>query len=103
MAVTIARRSLLTGLAGAAMLHLGVAAQQSPGVAALHARIHKRLIIKNAMVIYGNARPPYGPVDIVIEDGRIASVSPGYDSGPPASSPTDATIDATGKYVMPGI
>ena len=34
----------------------------------------KRLVIKNAMVIYGNAKPPYGPVDIVVQDGLISYI-----------------------------
>ena len=28
------------------------------------------------MVIYGNAKPPYGPVDIVVEDGLISYIGP---------------------------
>jgi hypothetical protein len=64
-----------------------------------HARQYRRLLIRNAMVIYGNAKPPYGPMDIVLQDGLIAEIR--------ASSPKpldgDAVIDATGKYVMPGI
>ena len=24
------------------------------------------------MVIYGNARPPYGPVDVIVENGIIS-------------------------------
>jgi imidazolonepropionase-like amidohydrolase len=66
-------------------------------------------VIKNAMVIYGNAKPPYGPVDIVVQDGLISYIGPA-DAAPSASSaiPTtprssDTVIDATGKYVMPGI
>ena len=43
----------------------------------------RRLLIRNAMVIYGSARPPYGPVDIVVEDGLISYIS--------VSSPTTLT------------
>jgi imidazolonepropionase-like amidohydrolase len=64
-----------------------------------HARAVKRLLIKNAMVIYGNAKPAFGPVDILVEDGLIARVG----RTPPNDPPADAVIDATGKYVMPGI
>ncbi len=60
------------------------------------------------MVIYGNAKPPYGPVDIVVEDGLISYIGP--DDGPGSSAAgrtsqrsSDTVIDATGKYVMPGI
>ncbi len=107
MAVNILRRSALIAIGvGATTLGLGVAAQQPPSAAALHAKAHRRLVIKNAMVIYGNPRPPYGPVNITIENGRIAYVGTGYDGGASGSAPTaepDAIIDAAGKYVMPGI
>jgi len=37
-----------------------------------HAQAVKRLLIKNAMVVYGNAKPAYGPTDIkVIHGGGI--------------------------------
>ena len=51
-------------------------------------------------MIYGSGRPPYGPADIVVENGRIASIGSPGESVP---RPADAVIDATGKYVMPGI
>ena len=63
-----------------------------------HARPVKRLLIRNAMIIYGNAEPPFGPANVCIEDGRIARVG-----GVPRDWRADAEIDATGKYVMPGI
>ena len=63
-----------------------------------HAKAYKRLLVRNAMIIYGNAEPPFGPANICIEDGRIARVG-----GVPREWQADAEIDATGKYVMPGI
>lgn len=65
-----------------------------------------RLIIRNAMVVSGNGTPASGPYDIVIEDHRIAqmvALDPvALRTG--ANRPTgDAEIDATGKYVLPGI
>src|SRR4026208_1059615 len=89
-------------LALAALLTFAAAAQQTPAAPTLHAKASRRLIIKNAMVIYGNAKPPYGPVDIVVQDGLIAYIGTTSDA---ASSPlsSDDVIDATGKYVMPGI
>jgi len=63
-----------------------------------HAKQYKRLLIRNAMVIYGNAEPPFGPTNICIEDGLIARVG-----AMPRGWTPDAAIDATGKYVMPGI
>ena len=64
-----------------------------------HAKAVKRLLIRNAMVIYGNAKPAFGPVDILVQDGLIARVG----RTPANDPPPDAVIDATGKYVMPGI
>ncbi len=63
-----------------------------------HAGTYKRLLITNAMIIYGNAEPPFGPANICIEDGLIARVG----RAPRGWTP-DAVIDATGKYVMPGM
>ena len=77
-------------------------AQQSRlagGAPAEHARAVKRLLIPNAMVIYGNAKPAFGPMDILVENGVIARVAP---AGAGAIE-ADAVIDATGKYVMPGM
>jgi imidazolonepropionase-like amidohydrolase len=103
-----ARRSVLMlvslALAAAATLTFDVLAQQAPPMTAsppaFHARQHRRLIIRNVMVIYGSVRPPYGPVDVVVEDGVIAYI--GMPGGRVAGS-ADAVIDGTGKYVMPGI
>ena len=76
-------------------------AQQPPaaGRAPAHAKPYQRLLIKNAMVIYGNAKPAFGPVDIFVQDGLIARIG----TTPANEPPADAVIDATGKYVMPGI
>ena len=90
--------ALIASIASA--LTLTAAAQQSPAVPGIHAKTFRRLLIRNATVIYGSGRPPFGPADIVVEDGRIAIV--GLPGGQTARPP-DAVIDATGKYVMPGI
>jgi len=67
----------------------------------------KRLVIRGATLIDGTGAPPIGPVDIVVENDRIASiVSVGYPKVPikeshrPAKG--DREIDATGMYVLPG-
>ena len=52
------------------------------------------------MVIYGSARPAYGPADVLVENGRIAYIGSPSSQG---TRPADVVIDATGKYVMPGI
>lgn len=64
-----------------------------------HAQAVTRLLIKNAMVIYGNAKPAFGPVDILVQDGLIARIG----TTPRTDPPPDAVIDASGRYVMPGI
>ena len=94
----------------AAVVSPHMLAQQAAQTPALHAKTPKRLIIRNAMVIYGNTKPPYGPVDITIEDGLITRVGTAYDRANPGlmgttgdAAKADAEIDATGKYVMPGI
>ncbi|MBI3493802.1 MAG: amidohydrolase family protein [Acidobacteria bacterium] len=104
---TLPRRAFLifsVGVAIAALLTFRTEAQQSTATPAIHAKAGRRLVIKNAMVIYGNAKPPYGPVDIVVQDGLISYIGPGSRLAANASrASTDAVIDATGKYVMPGI
>jgi adenine deaminase len=67
----------------------------------------QRLIIRGATVIDGTGAPPIGPVDIVIENNRIAEVrSVGYPKVMirEGNRPRNATkeIDATGMYVLPG-
>src|SRR5207253_10647905 len=67
----------------------------------------RKLVIRGAMVIKGDGSPPIGPMDIVVEGNRIASVEQAGTPGVPMKpnrSPRDATkeIDATGMWVMPG-
>ena len=66
-----------------------------------------RLVIRGATLIDGTGAPPFGPVDIVVENDRITRVaSVGYpkvpvrEQGRPAKG--DYEIDATGMYVLPG-
>ncbi len=79
-------------------------AAQSPGTAGSKAPVHakqvKRLLITGAMVIPGPATPAYGPVDILVEDGLIARIGAAAAGRWPEA---DEIIDATDKYVMPGI
>jgi len=71
------------------------------GAAPLHNRAARRLTLRNVTVIYGSARPPAGPLDIVVENGLISYIGP--TGGWSGASSADAVIDGTGKYVMPGI
>jgi imidazolonepropionase-like amidohydrolase len=98
------RRSLLAALTSPVLLAAlftlrGDAQQVGPSPPAIHARTARRLLIRNVMVIYGNARPAYGPVDVVVENGIITYV--GGAGGRLGGA--DAEIDGAGKYVMPGM
>lgn len=68
---------------------------------------YPRLVIRNATIIEGNGTPASGPKDIVVENNTIAGIVP---LDPVASGRGRAhrpeggiEIDATGKYVMPGL
>src|SRR5207249_5221165 len=98
-------RILASAAAFAVATTAGAPSAQTPGpvraaTTAVHARQVKHLLIKNAMVIPGPATPAYGPIDILAEDGVIARMGNSADERWPAP---DAIVDATGKYVMPGI
>ncbi len=69
---------------------------------------YKRLVLRNARVIPGHGGPVAGPYDIVIEGNRITEMVPfdpvAAERRGQGSRPTgDRVIDATGKYVMPGM
>ena len=84
-------------ISGASAIALSAQGRPAGHDTAVHARKPARLLIRHAMVIYGNGKPPYGPMDILVQDGVIANIAPNI----PADA--DAVIDATGKYVMPGL
>lgn len=104
---------LAAGLA-AALPAPAIARQASAAPAAqdrfggLAAGPYQRLVILNAMVIPGHGGPAAGPYDIVIEGNRIVSMTP-FDPvtvgrrGATGRPSGDRVIDATGKFVMPGM
>lgn len=68
-----------------------------------------QLILRGATLINGNGAPPRGPVDIVIENDRIAEVRvvgyPGVtikSADRPVLKSGGKEIDASGMYVLPG-
>ena len=68
---------------------------------------YRKLVIRGPMMIAGDGAPPLGPVDIVIEGNRIASVDLAGTPGLPlkadrAPRDADREIDATGMWVFPG-
>lgn len=69
----------------------------------------ERLIIRGVHLIDGTGSPATGPVDIVVEGNKIASIrTVGYPGLPindrrrPEAGPNDKVIDATGMYMLPG-
>src|SRR5687767_7872959 len=66
----------------------------------------KTLVIRGAMLIDGTGAPPRGPVDIVVEGNKIASVrsagTPGLPLRANRGPQAEHEVDATGMYVLPG-
>lgn len=100
------RVSLYSAIAAAALL-LGDAVAAGAQSAPTHGVRPRRLAIRNAMVIEGNGTPAEGPKDIIVEGNRIVDVIPldpvAVKMGEVKRAPADVEIDATGKYVMPGL
>jgi len=68
---------------------------------------YSRLVIRNATIVDGNGTPASGPKDIVIEGNKIAEVVAldpvALREGRATRPEGDIEIDATGKYVLPGL
>jgi imidazolonepropionase-like amidohydrolase len=66
-----------------------------------------RLAIRNATIVDGNGTPASGPADIIVEGRRISRVvfldPVALRGGTARRVPADAEIDATGKFVLPGL
>jgi imidazolonepropionase-like amidohydrolase len=65
------------------------------------------LLIRGVMIIDGTGAPPYGPMNVLVENNRIARISsagtpglPARQGGAPAN--INQVIDAQGMYLMPG-
>jgi imidazolonepropionase-like amidohydrolase len=70
---------------------------------------YKRLILRGGTYISGEGAPPVGPVDIVIENDRIAEIKavgnpgvPVVPQGRPKAQPGDQEMDLSGMYILPG-
>lgn len=68
-----------------------------------------QLIIRGVTLINGNGAPPTGPVDIVVENNTISSITtvgyPGVEiqaKNRPQLKPGGKELDASGMYLMPG-
>jgi len=68
---------------------------------------YQRLVVRNAMIVDGNGTPASGPKDIVIEGNTISEIvalDPVALKRGDAKRPAgDVEIEATGKYVLPGL
>jgi hypothetical protein len=68
---------------------------------------YPRLVIRGAIVVDGSGTPAAGPKDIVIENNMITDVVPldgvALANGNARRPAGDIEIDATGKYVLPGL
>ena len=67
----------------------------------------KRLVLRGATIIDGTGAPPWGPVDIVVENERIVALvgvgaSLGTINPDRRPAPGDHEIDCHGKFVTPG-
>jgi len=56
--------------------------------------------IVGGTVVDGTGRPPIPNATVVVEGGRVRSVMPATDVAPPIAA---EVIDATGRYVIPGL
>ncbi len=75
------------------------AAAESRGVE--HGRRYDRLVIRNVLVIDGKGTPMRGPLDVIVEGDKIASVT-GADARPGAYKNEAHVLDGTGMYLLPG-
>jgi hypothetical protein len=83
-------------------------AQTAKPQAPANGKRYNRLVIRNGLIIDGNGTPASGPKDIVVENGlitEIVALDPVAVKAGTARRPAagDAEIDATGKYVLPGL
>jgi imidazolonepropionase-like amidohydrolase len=60
----------------------------------------QRIVITGGTVIDGTGRAPFKSTAVVIEGNKISSVE---HEAPFKPAPTDHVIDATGKFIMPGM
>ena len=100
----------LAGLVGSVLVPaIGEAQGSAQGSApvARHNVRTPRLVIRNATIIDGNGTPARGPADILIVGDTIAQVvwldPVAVRTGRARRPVADAEIDATGKFVLPGL
>jgi hypothetical protein len=84
-----------------------VAGAQTQKQSPTSGRRYPRLVIRNATIVDGNGTPASGPKDIVVEGNIITEVVPldpvALKRGDAKRPAGDVEIDATGKFVLPGL
>jgi len=64
------------------------------------------MVIRGVTIIDGTGAPPFGPMDVVVENNRIAAIrsagTPGMPLRPNRPPTAQHEIDGTGMYLMPG-
>ena len=63
-----------------------------------------RLVIRNVMVIDGTGAPPFGPVNVTVQNNRITGIGGGGGGrgGRGGAQAADHELDGTGMYLLPG-
>ncbi|MEZ2410738.1 amidohydrolase family protein [Bosea sp. RCC_152_1] len=67
---------------------------------------HRHIKLSNARIIDGTGAPPWGPADLLVEDGRIVDLAKSGKARFPAPAPQPEDvleIDCTGKFLTPGL
>jgi cytosine/adenosine deaminase-related metal-dependent hydrolase len=67
----------------------------------------QRLVLRGGILVDGTGAPPFGPVDIVVEQDRIVEIrNVGYPGVPIRAedrpAPGDRELEVTGMYILPG-
>ena len=90
--------ALVLTLTAITLLPASAATQQEEQIApAAHGQRYGRLLIRNVHVIDGNGTPTRGPLNVIVEEDRIAAVG-----GRPDGS-FDAVVEGEGRYLLPGL
>jgi cytosine/adenosine deaminase-related metal-dependent hydrolase len=98
---------LIRSLCAALLVAVTASASRAQSSQPVSGKRAESLVIRNATIVDGAGTPAYGPADIVIRGNRIAqivqidpvSIANGVARRPAA----DTEIDASGKYVLPGL
>lgn len=105
--VPLARPLAAAALAGLLAAPLALEAQAPGSSPARHNVRTRSLAIRNATIVDGNGTPARGPADILIVNDTIAQVvwldPVALRAGRARRPQAEAEIDATGKFVLPGL